>query len=173
MITDKGSKSFKVTRKVSERIIRVTLGRYPDLSIENARKKVLEVNCKIANSVNPNHDKSIKRSEISFMNYFMNIWNAIAKNLKNHGSMTRGTTRFCQHWFKRKISVISNHEVRLQHEKIKDNHGLYQANRLLERIRAIYNKDIEWGYNCKNPALNFKKFKETSRDRLIQPDELL
>jgi integrase len=50
--------------------------------------------------------------------------------------------------------------------------GLYQSNRLLERIRAIYNKSIEWGWDGKNPTNGIKKYKEKSRDRFIQPDEL-
>ena len=55
---------------------------------------------------------------------------------------------------------------------MRDENGLYQANRLFERIRAIYNKHIEWGYNGTNPTAGIKKFKEKSRDRFMQPDEL-
>jgi hypothetical protein len=56
MVTDKGSKSFKVTKKKDGRIIRVTLGKYPDLSIENARKKAHEVSAQIAAGINPNEE---------------------------------------------------------------------------------------------------------------------
>ena len=49
---------------------------------------------------------------------------------------------------------------------------MYQANRLLERIRSIFNKAIEWGWQGQNPAVGVKKFKEQSRDRFLQPDEL-
>jgi len=41
---------------------------------------------------------------------------------------------------------------------------LYQANRLLERLKAIYNKAIEWGWGGTNPAQGVKKFKEKSRN---------
>ena len=72
----------------------------------------------------------------------------------------------------KKISTITNQEVRNLHEKVRSENGLYQANRILERIRAIYNKAIEWGYKNENPTNGIKKFKEQSRDRFIQPDEL-
>ena len=49
---------------------------------------------------------------------------------------------------------------------------MYQANRLLERIKAIFNKAIEWGWKGINPAQGVKKFKEKSRDRFLHPDEL-
>ena len=84
----------------------------------------------------------------------------------------REVNKFLPHWFKRKISTITNQEIRLLHEKVGNENGIYQANRLLERIRAIYNKAIEWGYKIENPTNNIKKFKEQSRDRFIQTDEL-
>ena len=173
MVTDKGAKSFKVTRKKEGRIIRVTLGQYPDLSIEEARKKAMEVNSQIANGVNPNDEKNHAKQEIKFyelFNEFMQRYSKKSKKSWKHDE--RDITRFCSEWFKRKISSITNNEVRLLHERIKDNNGLYQANRMLERIRAMYNKAIEWGYDIKNPSLGIKKFKEISRDRFIQPDEL-
>ena len=58
------------------------------------------------------------------------------------------------------------------HEKISEENGLYQANRILERIRAIFNKAIEWGWKGVNPALGIKKYPEKARDRFIQPSEL-
>ena len=36
----------------------------------------------------------------------------------------------------------------------------------------MFNKAIEWGYKGDNPANNVKKFKEKSRDRFLQVDEL-
>jgi len=173
MVTDKGSKSFKVTRKKDGKIIRVTLGQYPDLSIENARKKAYEVNSEIANGINPNQKKNELKQEITFhelFNEFMERYSKKSKKSWKHDE--REITKFCSEWFKRKISSITNNEVRLLHERVKNDNGLYQANRILERIRAMYNKAIEWGYGGKNPTQNIKKYKETSRERFIQPDEL-
>ena len=58
------------------------------------------------------------------------------------------------------------------HEQICAENGLYQANRILERISSIYNKSIEWGWEGLNPGKGIKKFKENSRDRFIGPNEL-
>jgi len=43
MVTHNGTKSFKVYKKYEGKPVRVTLGKYPDLSIENARKKAQKV----------------------------------------------------------------------------------------------------------------------------------
>ncbi len=173
MVTSSGHKSFKVSKKKDGKFIRVTLGGYPDLSIENARKKALEVNTQLAQGVNPNEEKNQLRKEMVFGDLFALYMERYSKKFKRSWKYDeREVNKFLGHWFKKKISSIKNYEIRLLHEKIRDNNGLYQANRLLERVRAIYNKAIEWGYKGENPADNIKKFKETSRDRFIQPDEL-
>jgi integrase len=58
------------------------------------------------------------------------------------------------------------------HDRIGRENGKYEANRLLERIRAIYNKMIEWGLTGTNPAAKIQKFREHKRDRFILHDEL-
>ncbi|MCD9149284.1 tyrosine-type recombinase/integrase [Pseudophaeobacter flagellatus] len=84
----------------------------------------------------------------------------------------REVNKYLSHWFRRKISSIDRAEVERLHAKIGKENGIYQANRLLERIRSIFNKGIEWGWKGVNPATGIKKFREQSRDRFLQPDEL-
>lgn len=57
------------------------------------------------------------------------------------------------------------------HQKITENNGIYQANRMLARIRSMYNKAIEWGWNGVNPASGIKQNREVKRDRFVQPKE--
>ncbi len=173
MVTDKAAKSFKVTRKKDGRLIRVTLGCYPDLSIENARKKAFEVNAQIANGVNPNAEKNKLKQEMRLSDL---IDMYVERHSKKHkvtwyydDNEVRG---FTSQLSKKKISSITNEEVRKLHEKIAEENGLYQANRFLATLKAIYNKAIEWGYKGSNPVLRIKLFKEKSRDRFIQLDEL-
>ena len=56
-ITDKGTKTFIVYRKVNGKPERVTLGYFPDLTIENARGLASEANAQIAIGKNPNKEK--------------------------------------------------------------------------------------------------------------------
>ncbi len=84
----------------------------------------------------------------------------------------REVNKFLSSWFNKKISSITKQEIKELHDKIYKENGLYQANRLLERIRTIYNKAIEWGFKGANPSIGIKKFKEKQRDRFLQKDEL-
>lgn len=168
-----GSKIFYLYKLISGKPQRIKIGSFPDLTVAEAREKVLELKNQIANGINPNDEKNQAKREMIFYDLFNEFMERYSKKSKKSWKYDeREINKFCSEWFKRKISSITNSEVRLLHEKIKDNNGLYQANRILERVRAMYNKAIEWGYIDKNPALNIKKFKETSRDRFIQPDEL-
>jgi len=172
MVTDKGTKSFKVTRKKDGRVIRVTIGHYPDISIENARKKAFEINSQIADGINPNIEKNQLKQDITFGNLFNEFIERYAKQHKiTWRQDQRDTNRLCKKWFKRKISTITNQEIRLFHEKL-GKETPYMANRMLAKIKVIYNKAIEWGYKGDNPANNIKQFKEQSRERFILPEEV-
>lgn len=173
MVTDKGNKSFKVTRKKDGKIIRVTLGNYPEISIENARIKAFEINSQIAQGINPNEEKNNLRQEIT-LNDLINQY--VEKHSKKHKATwwydDHELRRLSESLSKRKISTITGEEIRKLHEKIGEESGIYQANRFLATFRGMFNKAIEWGYKVNNPTANIKKFKETSRDRFVQPDEL-
>ena len=58
--------------------------------------------------------------------------------------------------------------------ELKDRISLYTANRTLGMVKHMYNKAIEWGYPSRhgNPAVGIKMFREKSRDRFIEPEEL-
>jgi integrase len=173
MITEQGSKSFKVYRKCNGKPVRVTLGKYSEMSIENARNEAQRVITEMINGKNRNEEKKKIRAEITFgeiFEMFMEKYSKIYKKSWKYDE--REVNRFLKHWFKRKVSDISKQEIQLLHEKIRKESGLYQANRLLERIKVIYNKAIEWGWEGANPTQGIKKFKEKSRDRFLHPDEL-
>jgi integrase len=173
MLTEQGSKSFKVYRKCNGKPVRVTLGKYPEMTIEQARNEAQRVITEMINGKNPNEEKKKLRSETTFSEIFSLFMERYSKqNKKTWKSDEINVRRFLSSWFNRKLSGISRQEVQALHEKVKKENGLYQANRLLARIHIIYNKAIEWGWEGINPAQGVKKFKEKSRDRFLHPDEM-
>lgn len=173
MVTDQGTKSFKVYRKFNNKPIRVTLGKYPEMTIENARREAQRIINELNEGKNPNNEKKKLRAETSFGELFALYMERHSKQEKKTWKYDeRDVPRFLGHWFQRKLSAITKQEIQALHEKIRSENGLYQANRLLARIHIIYNKAIEWGWEGINPATGIKKFKEKSRDRFLHPDEL-
>jgi integrase len=121
----------------------------------------------------PQEDKRAIRSEMTFGDLFELYMERYSKRHKRSWKYDeREVNKFLPHWFKRRISDIKNEEIHKLHNSIADVNGIYQANRMLERIRAIYNKAIEWGWEGRNPTLGVKKFKEKSRDRFLLPEEV-
>jgi integrase len=172
-ITANGVITFFVRKRISGKDERVHIGHFPELSIENARKQTLAVKADVAKGIDPNEEKKKLRAEITFGEMFHEFMERYSKKFKKSWKYDeREVKRFLTHFFHRKASQISKIEVLELHEKIGHESGLYQANRLLERMRAIYNKAIEWGWKGTNPTLGIKKFKEKSRQRFLRKDEM-
>lgn len=171
-VTSTGTKSFYLYKRIDGRPERLLLGRFPDISIENARKLSTSAKGQIATGANPQKDKRAVRDEMTFAALFADYMEKYSKVHKRSWKYDeREVNKFLSHWLRRKISSFDRAEVERLHAKVGKDNGIYQANRLLERIRSIFNKAIEWGWGGTNPAVGIKKFKEKSRDRFLQPDE--
>jgi len=172
-VTASGAITFFIRKRINGHDERIILGAFPETSVENARKKALRAKAAIADGKHPNHEKNKMKSEKTFGALFDEYMTRYSKKQKRSWLYDeREVNKFLSHWFKRKISSITKFEVMDLHEKIGDQNGIYQANRILERIRAIFNKAIEWGWDGQNPTKGIKKFPEKSRDRFIQPHEM-
>lgn len=173
IVTSGGAKTFYLYQKINGKPERVKLGRFPDLSVENARKAAQRNKGFIAEGLNPNEEKRRVRDEHTFKELFDEYMERYSKvHKKSWVYDEREVNKHLSHWFKRKISTITQDEVSRLHGKIGKESGVYQANRILERVRAIFNKAIEWGWHGPNPANGIKKFKERSRDRFLSAEEM-
>ncbi|MEE3323557.1 MAG: tyrosine-type recombinase/integrase [Pseudomonadota bacterium] len=172
-VTAAGQKTFQLYKKHQGRPVRVTLGVYPDMSIENARKEALKAKGALAAGENPNVEKNKLRQELTLKEFFDLYLERYSKLEKKSWEYdVREVNKFLAHWFNRRLSDIGKHEIQQLHLKLREKNGLYQANRMLERLRAMYNKAIEWGLDGENPTQGIKKYKEKSRDRYILPMEM-
>lgn len=172
-VTAAGSKTFYLYKRIDGRPERLLLGKFPDLTVENARKLAASAKGEIAMGENPQKAKRAIRDEMTFEALFTEYLEKHSKVHKRSWAYDeREVNKFLKHWFKRKISSIEKPEVERLHAKVGKESGLYQANRLLERIRSIFNKAADWGWQGENPATGIKKYREQSRDRFLQPEEL-
>lgn len=173
-VTSTGVISFFVRKRIGGRDERLIIGRFPIVTIEHARKKALIYSGTIADGKDPIEEKRKERvNRITFGDHFDEYLNRYSKvHKKSWIYDQREVNKYLSHWFNRKLSDIRRDEVQKLHEKIGKENGIYQANRILERVRGIINKAIEWGWEGTNPAAAIKKFKEKSRDRFVQPHEM-
>lgn len=150
--TTTGVVTFFVRKRIDGRDERIVVGRFPDVTIEQARKQAGIIKGEIAAGRDPNHKKRQLRQEITFGQLFSEYMERYSRQRKRSWIYDeREVNRFLPHWFTRRLSTITMQEVATLHERIGRENGPYQANRILERIRAMFNKAIAWGLGrCKS-----------------------
>ncbi|MDD2839803.1 MAG: site-specific integrase [Rickettsiales bacterium] len=172
-VTSNGIKTFYIRKRINGKDEKVIIGNYPDMSIENARKHINMIKGKIAEGINPNQEKSKLKSDLLFKDMFN-------KYIEEHSKVFKKTwkedinqyNRYLKSIANNKLGLITNDIVKSLCNKVAKENGVYASNRLLALIRIVFNKAIDWGWEGKNPVYGIKKFKEQSRDRFIQADEL-
>lgn len=169
-----GKKSFILYRKINGKPVRITLGRYPDLAIEQARGKASELNSDIANGLNPNEIKRGRKVELTFAELF-------AEYLERHSKLKKKTWTEDESQFKtylakplgnRKLSMIDRSNIATIHSNITKAGHATTANRVKALVSSVYGWAISVGLWTTNPATSIKLNKEKSRDRFLQGDEL-
>ena len=112
-VTANGKKTFQLYQKHQGRPVRVTLGPFPDLTIENARKEATKAKGALAAGENHNVEKNRLRKEITLgqlFDLYMERYSKIEKKSWQYDE--REITKFLSHWFNRKISDISKYEIK-------------------------------------------------------------
>lgn len=171
-VSENNVKSFVVMKKHNGKTVRLTLGRYPDMSIQEARKATIKSLSLFNSGINPNTKKKEYKEQQTLQELFNEFMERYSKKEKKswiHDE--RDIPKFFGHWFNRKICDITKLEIQELFEKITKENGKYQANHVLERLRAMYNKAIEWGWKGYNPTNNIKKNRTEKRDRYLSEDE--
>ena len=169
-----GKKSFILYRKIHGKPERITLGRYPDLTIEQARGKASEINTDIARGLNPSEVKRGRQAELTFAELF-------AEYLERHSKPNKKTwteddsqfrTYLAKPLGKLKLSSIDRSSIANIHSSITKAGHATTANRVKALVSSIFGWAISAGRWQANPATGIKLNKEHSRDRFIQGDEL-
>lgn len=200
-VTSSGVKTFSLLRRIKGgKLERLTLGRYPDMTIEQARKQAAQFNLEIESGDNPAQAKRQarhqadaeltlgqaferyvsdyliphgKRTAVTLQENFARYLGTVPEGLKKTHGRERAKPACAVNWEKRKLSAIQSGEVRRLMIALKDEIGAPTANRTLELLRAIYNKVIAWKlYSGENPCHGLEKFRTRTRERFLTGEEL-
>jgi len=169
-VTAAGSRTFYLYRWLSGRPQRSRIGRYPDLSIEQARKEAQRLTGDMARGINPQDAKRAARQELTFGAVFADYMERYAKPYKKSWKQDQGQyDRYLKPLAGRKVSAITRADVQRLHSHIGREHGHYSANRALALVSTVFNRCAD---DVPNPARGVKRFKEQSRDRFLNAEEL-
>ena len=152
----------------------VLLGTADQLSVDQARESARIKVGKVADGRNPQAERSALLHEPT-LQMLHDHWLIYAAAHKKPQSVENDKwlwKAYLNAWAGRRLGSIHKPDVQALHAEIGREHGTYAANRMLALLRAMLNKGDEIGYRGDNPAKGVKAFKEQSRDRFLQPNEL-
>ncbi|EPI5015718.1 tyrosine-type recombinase/integrase [Klebsiella oxytoca] len=119
-----GVKSFCISRKRNGKFIRATLGRFPDLTIDNARAKALELLGDVATTgKNPNVERRINEKALVTLADALDTYiesrdaRLSADTAKQYRSILQN---YSGDWMKQPIASISRERVETRHKAVTD-----------------------------------------------------
>jgi integrase len=175
-ITSDGTLTFKVYRWFSHmaKPLDITLGRWPDISIKQARKLASDKLLEITKGRNPNASKRAERGELTLDALFSAVKEEHIKvDCAKSTQLDYGRTynKHLAAWGGRRLSEITADHVKALRAKIYKASGLYAANNALRLLRLLYNQAKDYGYHGENPS-KIKLFATKARERVPEGEEV-
>ena len=174
-ITSQGVKTFSVYRRIKGgNPERITLGRYPDMTIEQARREAARIAVDISDGKNPAEVKRGHKAELTFNDLFTDYMERHSKPNKKTWFEDEAQFRLYleKPLGKKKLSTIDRKSIARIHNDITKAGHAPTANRVKALLSSVFGWAISAGLCDSNPAIGIKGNKETQRDRFLQSDEL-
>ena len=176
-----GTRTFFVLKRAHGATYRKTLGTYPDLKVDAARKHAHRVLNDVAewraggyHGLCPMARPDDER--LTFADAFEQFVGSARKKVKDREKAEKRTRDLYQCYLSsiaaRPIDTLSDVSIVKLHERLSKEHGPIAANRGVEVVKAVFNFLIRKNLCADNPAKNVTMSPSKSRTRFLQPDEL-
>lgn len=170
-----GTKSFVLRYRVLGASRTWTLGRFPNLSVDQARKEAEEALGRIRKGADPSQERRIRKAlptVAELCDQFLAEYCPIhlrPKTAVGYGEMIEGAIR--PGLGRIKVDALTHAQVARWHHDLRDTPR--KANYALAVLRKMLNLAFTWGYRSgTNPCLGVKKYPERARTRVPEMDEL-
>jgi integrase len=140
-ITEKGVKSFIVEKRVGARVRRQTLGRYGELTVEQARREAQKHLGKIAMGIDPIAEKKTRKARAKTLAQVFEDFKKARKQLSpvTLRDYTHHLEKDLEDWLNKPITSITKHMVAKRHRVIGERGAKAQANAVFRTLRAVLN----------------------------------
>jgi len=174
-VTPSGSKTYIYYRRLpgnnenAGKVIEITLGRFEDLSIEQARTKAESYNHSVGQGQDPSANQ---KGDITYGDLFETYIEQYAKlHTATWQEAMNVNRRHFGRWIGKKISKIKRSDVQAWVDELgPERKKRAVANRCYDQMKAVINygkrKDL---VDCDNPCIGVDKLPVKSRERFIQP----
>ena len=170
-----GAKVYVVQTRALGKSKRVTLGRHGVISADQARRKAAMIIARIKAGEDPSPTPSVSVAELT-------VADLAERYLKEHAEVhCKPRTKEAYRWLvvkfvlpelgKLAIEAVERDHIAALHYGHRETP--YQANRILEVVRKMFNLAEAWGLrkDGANPCRFVQKYKEKRRERFLTEDE--
>lgn len=174
-VSQGGRKTWVAMYRYEGRLRRLTLGRYPVLSLADARA---QAKLKLADAMTGTDPATVKEAARSEATWGVLVERYIADYARAHKKSWRGDETLLrlyvpEAWGPRKLTSFTRTEMARLHANVGREHGQSSANHLIRLIRSMFNLARDWELLASdNPAARIKLFSENRRERYLSPDEI-
>jgi integrase len=174
-VNPKGTKTWFLYQWIDSRPERIRIGRFPLVSLSEAKRCWKTLQGRIAHGENPAQDKREQRSEPTLREFFEGSF--LERYAKIQKKSWKQDVRLFKNYLSplanRKLSQINDAQVSRLHRQVGSNNGQYVANRAVMLLSAVFNKAKKWKvYTGDNPASAVDLFREESRENYLSKDEI-
>lgn len=168
-----GAKAFILERSIHGRVRRLTLGRYGEITLDQAKDLAKKKIGEIADGKDPAEQRRTQRQSVTFAE-LERLY--IARHANHKKSKLNDLSMLKVHladWRPRRLAAITRTDFADRHAEIGSTGATTTANRVIALARTMFSLAQDWGLHAgPNPAARIKFFKEVKRDRFVRPDEL-
>ncbi len=170
VLSSTGAARFQFYRWVNGRPRRLSLGPFPAVTVEQARREVMRLDAEVAAGGNPADDRRRAREEATLGELFDAYLERYAKPRKRSWKQDVWTfNRHLKPLARLKASAVSREDVERLHARIGRENGHVAANRAVALVSTIYNRTAP---DLDNPTKGIQRFRERSRDRFLDAAEV-
>ena len=178
IVTYGGTKTYYHYMFFNKRPVRTKIGRSSQIKLAVARARAHTMAENATKGIDPGEKRRENLHDITFKQFYETIYRPEYSIVyKKPRSVVNDDSIFAHHlkdFHNRMMLGIKPVEIAKLHNNTKQTHSPYTANRVLSLIKHIYVIAAKHGYmnGHANPAADITKFKEQTRDRFLQSDEL-
>ncbi len=178
IVTYGGTKTYYFYTKFLGVPKRVKIGRVGVTKLVEARMKARELRTIADHGTDPGQERNEILRDMTLKQFFDTQYYPrhvlVYTRLKSQVKVESMFRNYLPELHNRKMISITRADLERIHLELSNRISVYTANRTLALVKHMYNKAIEWGYPSHhgNPAVGIKMFKEQSRARFLQPDEI-
>jgi integrase len=172
-----GAKTFVLLYRQNGIKHRLTLGKWPAMSLADAHRAARKRGGEIADGKDPAGERTAAKLAPTFGDLANEYLERHARPNKTARSVVEDirmlNADLLPEWKDRKLADITRHDVRNVLEAITDRGAPIHANRVRALVSKMFNFGIDRDYIEQNPAYRISgRNKETKRDRVLTSDEL-